>query len=86
MRNLCLMVLLPLLPSCIVVSAATTAVSVGVSAVGVAADVAVGTVKVAGKVAGAAVDAVTDESPKPDEKAATDADRKPQPAPAGPRR
>jgi hypothetical protein len=73
MRALYLIVLLPLLSSCIVVSAATTAVSVGVSAVGVATDVAVGTTKVAGKAVGAAVDAVSsDDKPDPD------ADKKPQ--------
>lgn len=81
--RIALLLLLPLLSSCLVVSVASTAVSVGASAVGVAADVAVGTAKVAGKAVGAAVDAASGDS-DPDKPGVSE--EKPKPGPLGPRK
>ena len=62
---LVLVMALPVLPGCTVVSVAATTVSVTASAVGLAADATIGTVKVVGKGVGMAADAMSS-SPAPD--------------------
>jgi len=59
-----------LLSGCVVLSVASTAVSVGATVVGAAVDVAVGAVKLTGKAIGAVIDAATGSSAKPEPAAA----------------
>jgi hypothetical protein len=59
-----------MLSGCVVLTVASTAVSVGATVVGAAVDVAVGAVKLTGKAIGAVVDAASGSSAKPESAAA----------------
>jgi len=70
LRSALAVLLVSMLSGCVVLSVASTAVSVGATVVGAAVDVAVGAVRLTGKAIGSVIDAASGSSAKPESGAA----------------